>query len=92
MNVEITPRSLALLTDYWLDAPNWSGEPLVGGNLGGSREDRGNLTQLKQAGLITTFNDGGDVWIQFTELGTATAKAEATRRGVSTDYDDQARS
>lgn len=71
--VKITARSLATLLDYAADAGNWSGTPLVGGNVGGSKEDRGNLTQLKRAGLITTSKssaaDGGDTWIHFTKLG-----------------------
>ncbi|ART70536.1 hypothetical protein BTO20_20120 [Mycobacterium dioxanotrophicus] len=71
---DITARSLELFLDYARDADNWGGTPLVGGNVGGSREDNGNLTQLKQAGLVTTFNhDPGDTWIRFTEAGRALA-------------------
>lgn len=66
---EITDRSLELFLDYARDAGNWSGTPLIGGNVGGSREDRGNLTQLKKADLIETFNWEGDAWISFTEAG-----------------------
>lgn len=66
---EITARSLALFLDYAQDAGNWSGEPLVGGNVGSNAEDRGNLTQLKRAGLLTTFRDGRQAWVQFTPLG-----------------------
>lgn len=71
--MNITERSLALFIEYAKDAGNWSGTPLVGGNVGGSAEDRGNLTQLKQAGLIRTWNDGG-IWIAFTDAGKALAK------------------
>lgn len=67
--MEITERSLALFIEYAKDAPNWSGTPLVSGNVGGSAEDRGNLTQLKRAGLITTFKEYGDTWINFTDAG-----------------------
>lgn len=70
----ITPTSLTLFLDYAKDAPNWSGTPLVGGNVGGSKEERGNLTQLKVAGLITTFADGGCTWVSFTEAGRALAQ------------------
>lgn len=69
LRIQITDRSKALFLDYAKDADNWSGTPLVGGNLGGSAEDRGNLTQLKQAGLIMTNQDGRDTWIYFTSLG-----------------------
>jgi hypothetical protein len=67
----ITPRSLELFLAYARDAGNWSGTPLVGGNVcvGGEREDRGNLTQLKRAGLLTTFVDDGNAWVSFTAAG-----------------------
>ena len=70
----ITEKSLALFLAYARDAGNWSGTPLIGGNVGGSKEDRGNLTQLKRAGLIKSFDDGeGCQWIQFTDAGKALA-------------------
>jgi hypothetical protein len=69
--MELTERSKELFRLYAKDACNWSGTPLVGGNVGGSKEDRGNLTQLKRAGLITTDVDPEDrtTWIAFTEKG-----------------------
>lgn len=67
--MNITERSLALFLDYARDAGNWSGTPMIGGNVGGSKEDRGNLTQLKKADLITTFRDEGCDWIIFTDAG-----------------------
>lgn len=69
----ITERSFNLFMDYAKDAANWSGMPLVGGNVGGSKEDRGNLTQLKQAGLVTTQFDEGCTWLLFTAKGMALA-------------------
>ena len=72
--MNITERSKEVFVAYAEDAGNWSGSPLVGGNVGGSKEERGNLTQLKQAGLITTFVDEGDTWINFTDAGVAYAK------------------
>jgi hypothetical protein len=69
MAINITERSLKLFLDYAKDAGNWGGTPMVGGNVGGSQEDNGNLTQLKQAGLLSTFVDGGSAFIQFTEAG-----------------------
>jgi hypothetical protein len=74
MNVNITDRSKTLFVEYAKDAGNWNGNPLVG--LGGNvttestaKEERGNLTQLKKAGLVTTFNDGRDQFLDFTDKG-----------------------
>lgn len=69
----LTEKSLALFLDYAQDAGNWSGTPLVGGNVGGSKEDRGNLTDLKKAGLIQTFVDERCTWVEFTAAGKAFA-------------------
>jgi hypothetical protein len=69
MKPNITEQSKRLFIAYARDACNWNGEPLVGGNLGGTKEDRGNLTQLKREGLITTQLDEGNTWLQFTVLG-----------------------
>lgn len=73
---KLTPRSFELLVAHMKDAPNWSGSPLVGGNVKFTKEDRGNLTQLKQAGLIRTEVDGDRkdlVWMYFTDSGKALA-------------------
>lgn len=70
---QITEQSLALFLAYAKDAGNWSGSPLVGGNVGGAKEERGNLTQLKRAGLITTFVDSGLTWVNFTDAGVTLA-------------------
>jgi hypothetical protein len=75
----ITPQSLNVFLAYAKDADNWSGTPCVGGNVGGTPEERGNLTQLKKAGLITTFTDYGQTWIDFTETG----KALAAQHGIT---------
>jgi hypothetical protein len=70
----LTPRSLELFLAYAKDAGNWAGTPMIGGNLGGSKEDRGNITQLKKMGLVTTFSDRrGDAFITFTPAGVALA-------------------
>jgi len=65
----ITEASLDLFLDYAADAPNWGGTPCVGGNVGGTKEERGNLTQLKKAGLIVTFVSDGSTFVEFTEAG-----------------------
>lgn len=64
-----TPRSRELFLAYAADAANWGGHPPVGENVGGSREDSGNLTQLKKAGLITTAKSGYNVFVHFTAAG-----------------------
>ena len=69
----ITSASLALFLAYARDQGNWGTEILVGGNVGGSKEERGNLTQLKRAGLITTFKADGESWLRFTDAGVALA-------------------
>lgn len=66
---KITEESKRVFIAYAKDAVNWAGHPLVGGNVGGSKEERGNLTQLKRAGLINTSSDGKDMFIDFTEAG-----------------------
>ena len=71
----ITPRSLDLFLEYARDAGNWGGSPLVGGNVGGTKEDRGNLTQLKKAKLIRTFRQDGFDWIMFEPAGIELAAA-----------------
>jgi hypothetical protein len=75
---QITDRSLQLFLAYARDAGNWSGTPLVGGNVGGSKEDRGNLTQLKRAKLIRTFKYDGLDYVEFTAEG----KSFALEHGV----------
>jgi hypothetical protein len=74
INIDITEKSHQVFMAYAIDAGNWGGNPLVGGNVGGTLEERGNLTQLKMAGLITTWVDDG-VWIEFTAAGKQYAKA-----------------
>lgn len=68
-NIELTEASKALFLAYAKDAANWSGTPLVGGNVGGSKQDAGNLTDLKKKGLLTTFKSDGLEWVSFTNLG-----------------------
>lgn len=69
----ITDTSLTVFLTYARDAGNWGGTPLVGGNVGGGAAENGNLTQLKKAGLIETFDYEGDTWVEFTEAGEALA-------------------
>ena len=78
----ITSKSLELFLAYAKDAVNWNDMPLVGGNLGGSKEDRGNLTQLKKAGLIQTTLEEGNTWIIFTDAGIALAAQHNIKLGA----------
>lgn len=85
--VNLTAASLALFLDLARDAGNWSGSPLFGGNVGRGAAAKGNLTQLKQAELVTTWEDDDDgkrcmstgrrlppaVWVEFTPAGVALA-------------------
>src|SRR5687767_14304244 len=79
MQPAITAQSLDLFLAYARDAGNWSGTPLVGGNVGGTTEDRGNLTQLKRAGLIKTFRYEGETWVEFTAQGNELAAAHGVK-------------
>lgn len=40
----ITAASLEVFKAYAADAPNWSGTPLIGGNVGGGKAERGKPT------------------------------------------------
>jgi hypothetical protein len=46
--------------------------------VGGDKAERGNLTQLKKAGLITTDIEEGHTWLFFTDAG----KALAAKHGI----------
>jgi len=67
----LTPASEALFRSLVGDAGDWSGTPLVEI----TRERRGNLTDLKRAGLLTTQSDRGDVFANFTAKGRDLAKS-----------------
>lgn len=68
---QLTAASLALFTELVRDSGNWSGEPLIDI----TREERGNLTQLKRAGLLETFTDEGCVFAIFTDDGREFARS-----------------
>jgi hypothetical protein len=73
LDTDLTDASKRLFIAYAKDAGNWNGTPLVGGNVGGSKEDRGNLTDLKRRDLIETFREDGCLWLAFTTIGRAYA-------------------
>lgn len=71
MEVTMTIASATLFDALARDAGNWSGTPMIGAgaNVQTDLATRGNLTQLKRLGLITTFEDRGDTFVQFTATG-----------------------
>ena len=66
--MEITEQSKKLFTSFANDSVNWGGVPLLDFM---TKEQRGNLTQLKKAGLVTTEYDSFErlKWLSFTEDG-----------------------
>ena len=79
--ITLTAASHALFIEFAKDAGNWAGMPMVNGNVSVSQAQKGNLTDLKQNGLLTTHVDGGISWVSFT----ATGKAYAAKHGVTID-------
>jgi hypothetical protein len=75
---QLTEASKQLFLAYATDAGNWSGQPMIGGNIPATPEARGNITDLKRKGFITTFRDRGSDFIVFTEKG----KSLAATHGV----------
>jgi hypothetical protein len=72
MQPKITETSKEVFKGYADSAAHWNDMPLVDG----SPSERGNLTQLKRAGLIRTFSDDDSqtlTWMQFTPAGAAYA-------------------
>jgi hypothetical protein len=65
----MTPATEKLFKELADDAGNWSGTPL----LDISSAQRGNLTDLKKLGLVTTWRDEGCDWVNFTDAGKALA-------------------
>ena len=71
--MQITDTSLALFLALADDAGNWSGTPMADV----TAQERGNLTQLKRAGLLTTYVDEGIPFAVFTDAGIALAAAHS---------------
>lgn len=66
---KITEGSHELFMELAEDAPNWSGIVPTDCNVQMTKEQRGNLTQLKVARLVETFQMDGSTWVQFTPSG-----------------------
>ncbi len=71
----ISEKSLALFVRFAKDASNWDGTPMIDI----TKEERGNLTQLKKADLVTTFRSDDWDYVQFTALGVQLAEANGVR-------------
>jgi hypothetical protein len=70
---DLTPATLALFTALCKDAHHWSGVPL----LDVTPAEKGNLTDLKKLGLISTTQDDDNrkcVWVEFKQAGRELAK------------------
>lgn len=57
----LTQASLNLLLNLVADSGNWSNNTMIDI----TSEERGNLTQLKKSGLLTTWTDEGIQWCNF---------------------------
>jgi hypothetical protein len=70
----LTAASQSLFINLASDADNWGGQPLVDI----SASQRGNLTDLKKNGLLSTFRYEGCDFADFTDAG----KALAAEHGI----------
>lgn len=66
----MTEATAKLFDELAADAGNWSGTPEVWI----TRAQRGNLTDLKARGLLTTFPYNGGTWAAFTTAGLKLAR------------------
>lgn len=71
--MSLTERSLELFLALARDQGNWGTDVPLDHNVPFSKEDRGNLTDLKRKRLVTTFEYEAATWVRFTEEGKALA-------------------
>ena len=64
----LTEGTKALFIELVEDADQWNGQPLYQHRARGAA-DNGHLTDLKKNGLVTTWEDEGDIFIDFTDAG-----------------------
>lgn len=67
--VRLTDTSLKLFIELAEDAKNWHNVIPTDGNVKITKRLRGNITNLKRAGLITVKESGGSSWLLFTPKG-----------------------
>ena len=65
----LTTASMTLFRALASDAGEWGGEPPLNVNVSTNAAARGNITDLKQKGLIDTYRDGGETWVRFSDAG-----------------------
>ncbi len=68
-STEMTPETLKLFTTLAKDAGSWDGSPIVDI----TPAQRGNLTDLKARGLISTSKSDGTMFADFSDAGVALA-------------------
>ena len=81
MEITLTPDSELMMLNLCKDAVNWNGTPLLDVL---TDKQKGNLTDLKVKGLLTTQSDPLEtdskgipfVWVYFTDVGKEYSKAQ----------------
>jgi hypothetical protein len=68
-SVKLSDGAMELFTSLVKDSGNWSGSPIITV----TPQGRGYLTSLKRKGLLTTGEDEGVAFAEFTEAGVAFA-------------------
>lgn len=68
--INLTAESLELFIKIASDAGEWDGQPIIDI----SKEQRGNLSDLKKKNLLVTFRDEGCDWADFTPEGISLAQ------------------
>jgi hypothetical protein len=67
--VKLTDTSLKLFIELADDAKNWHNVIPTDGNVKITKKLRGNVTNLKRAGLVVVRDEGGSSWLLFTPKG-----------------------
>lgn len=69
--MQLTAATKALFEGLAKDAPNWNGSPIVDV----SKTEEGNLSDLKKKGLLTTTEEDGCLFAEFTDSGVELARS-----------------
>lgn len=74
-DIHLSDGAKSLFIALVCDAPNWQGEPLVGGNFVFNPSDKGYLTHIKKLGLLETIHcsEEDESWVRFSRKGIAYA-------------------
>ena len=79
VNAGLSEETAELFASLAWDAPNWSGCPM----LDITKEQRGNLTDLKKRGLLSTQKSDGIHDAFFTDEGKALIKSSALAEHIA---------